>query len=349
MIRVAGGQSKASHRREIQAQADATQERITLIAIGVLVAVAVLVAAGVVWGVILPPRAHVITVGDRQFNAGAVAERAEFMLRAAPTGQTDPIEDALTMIRRHETLLQAGAADVGEITADDLEKAAWTRMNLPPESSKEEFVAAYQAYLRNNHIDKATLDRMLSAQIVYDRMAKKVQPEVGESGLQLHVQAVASRDQNKMKQFRDAGAGGADFAATAMSMGLVQKPESVDLGWILPPESGYLKDTVKIEGLQAGQLTDVVAREGGLQFEVYRMAERDEKRAYTDGDKVTLSNRKVDAWIAAQADRVKISLDLSDGERKWITDRLTKTARTIAEEQAKAAAVPSTPPIRVTK
>lgn len=335
------GQSKASHRRELQSRADATQERVTLIALGVLAAVVVLIIAGVIWGVVLPPRAHVLTVGDAKFNAGQVEKRAEFIMRADPQGEANPVDAALNMLRRHETLLQAGAAEAGEITADDLEKAIWTQIKLPPESSKEEYAKAYENYLRTNNVDKATFDRMMRADVIYKRLSVKVLPQVGENGTQLHLLAVVSRDQNKLKQFRDSVAGGADFAAKAIELGIVQKPESVDLGWHLPPSSGFLKDA-KLDQLQARQMTEVVTRDGGLQFEIYRVAEREDKRAYTDEQKTTLSNLKTDEWIAAQADKVKITEDLSDGERAWITDRLTKAARKIAEEQAKAGPGPIT-------
>jgi len=337
---VAGArQSQASHRRNRDSQDSTTQQRVTLIVLGVLVAVGIIVAAGVVWGVVLPPRAHVITVGNTSFNAQAVEEVAEFLVLGGSQSNEDPVIASVDQIKRSETLLQAGASEAGDISADDIAKAIRVLLGAPDNMSAADYAKAYDSFLKGSSLDKPTFERMVRAQVIGDRLAKKFAAGVGDAGLQLHVQGVTSRDQNKLKQFRDTVMGGADFVATAVSTGLATSAAAADFGWDVPPTSGVLKDKVHIVDLKAGTTTDVIPREGTFQYDVFRLAERDEHRTYTDDQKKTLGQVKVDEWIAQQADKVKVSEDISDGERTWITRQVAKSAQRIAQQRAS-----STPP-----
>jgi hypothetical protein len=332
---VAGArQSKASHRREREARESVTHERVTLIAAGVLVAVAILVGAGVVWGLILPPRAHIVTVGDKSFNASDMVKYATFLVAGNSTSQDDPITTAINLVKHDETLLQAGAADAGTISDDDITKAIRKRIGVPEDATAEAYADQYKSFLSETAIDKPTFERMVRAQVIGERVGAKFLPEIGEAGQQFHVMGVGSRDRAKIQALRDAVSAGGDFVAKATELGIVPAGQTPDFGWILPPYTGFLKD-VGVEKLQAGQMTEISER--NFQFELYRMAERDEKRTYTEEQKKTLANRKVDAWILQQADKVKVTEDVSDGERKWILKRVTANAQKIAEARQKAA------------
>lgn len=337
----AAGQSKrpsgVAHRRDQQARDAATQERVTLIALGVLAAVAVLVGAGVVWGIILPPRAHVVTVGNKSFNAQDVETRAEFMVVGHSSAPDDPVTLAVTLLTRDETMLQAGPAEVGEVTADDVTQAI--RKQLAPDAPDADFVKAYATFLKASNIDKPTYERMIRAQVIEERLTTKFRGGISDAGPQLHFAGVSSRDQLKLKQFRDVVIGGADFLTTAISMGFAKLPADVDFGWQLPPDSGFLKDVVHVNDVPVGATTEVAPREGGLQFDVYRMIERNEKQTYTDEQKQVLAARQVDAWIAQQREKVKVTEDLSDGERAWILGRVVKAAQRFAEQSPNATAV----------
>lgn len=331
--------SKAMHRRDQQTRDAQTGERVTLIALGILLAVAILVAAGVVWGIVLPPRAHVLTVGSQDFTAADLEQRGFFLVAGNSQSTDDPATGAMNMIKHDETLLQAGAAEVGEITADDMTAGIKKGIGIPPDADAKTFDVAYTEFLKNSKLDKATFERMARAQIISERLGAKFQTAAGDSGPQYHLTAVTSRDQTKLKQFRDAVAGGADFVSTALSMGLATAPQNVDFGWSLPPTSGALKDTIQVDKLQAGQMTEIIARDGGLQFDVYRMAERDEKRVYTEDQKKEVGGRLVDQWvIEQQKDKVKVAEDLSDGERRWVLKRVATAAQKLSEERAKGKA-----------
>lgn len=349
-------QSKASHRREREARESVTHERVTLIALGVLVAVAIIVAIGVVWGLILPPRAHVLTVGDAQFNARAVADRAIFLTSGIgatqPTAE-DPVSGAVEMLRRQEILLQMGGPQVGEITGDDITAGIRKSLGVTPDTSNEAFQTQYHAFLDNVKVDQAMFERIVRSEVVLDRLAKKFEADVGTTALQYHLQGIGTRDQNKAKQLRDAVAGGADFAAKALELGLATPQQPADMGWVLPPTEGPIKEQVQLDKMQPGQMSEIIER--NFQYELYRLAERDEKHALTDEQKHALAEKKVDEWIKQQTDgKVKVVEDLSDGEKKWILKRVTDAAIRTAADRAKSQAgapsgAPKSVPIQVGK
>ncbi len=347
--------SKSLHRRDQQARDAQTGDRVTLIAIGILVAVAILVAAGVVWGIVLPPRAHILTVGSQEFTAADAEKRATFLVSGNSQLTEDPVTAAVNMIKRDETLLQVGASEVGEITADDLTKAIKKRLGAADDTDSKTYNVAYAEFLKGTNLDKPTFERLVRAQVISERLGSKLQAAAGDAGPQFHLLGVTSRDQTKLKQFRDAVTGGADFVTTALSLGFATNPQQVDVGWILPPTTaGFFKDVVQPEKLQAGQTTEVLVRENGLQYDVYRMVEREDKRAYTDDQKTELGGRLVDAWVLEQQkDKVKVAEDISDGERRWILKRVSAAAQKLSEQRAKAnggkSSVPGgVPPISAT-
>lgn len=320
--------SKAAQRRSQQQREAMTQERITLWAIGVLVAVAIIALAGVIWAVILPPRQHIITVGSQRFDASAVERRAEFLLSGANAqSPDDPIQTAIDAIRRDETLLQAGAGEAGNISDEDMTKAIRKTIGLADDASAEDYAKQYASFLKGAPLDKATFERMVRAQVIADRLATKFAAQVGDAGPQLHLFGVASGDQAKLKQFRDAVAGGADFNQKALELNLATSERTSDLGWLLPPSAGFLKDTAKLDQLPTGQVTEVLSPNGGLGYVVYRIAEREERRTYTEQQKSALGQRKVDEWVEQQRDKVQVTEDLSDSEKKWITKRVAAAAQ----------------------
>ncbi len=328
-------ESKAAQRRSRQASDAVAQERITLVAAGVLVAVALLVAAGVVWGIVLPPRAHVLQAGNTAVDARTVADRAEFLVAGGQTS-SDPIDAAIERIKRDETLLQAGGAEVGEVTAEDLTKAIRKGLGVQDDVSAEDYAKTYATFLKGIPFDKATYERIIRAQTLEERFTAKFTGEVPAAGRQIHVMGVSTRDQAKAKQFRDAVVGGADFVTTAISMGFAKQPSEADFGWQLPTNTGFLHDVVKIDDLQPGATTEVIPREGGIQFDVYRLAEREDQRTYSDDQKKSLGQRKVDEWVTQQAEKVRVVPDLSDGERRWIMKQVSEAAERIAKQRASA-------------
>jgi len=344
---VAGArQSKASHRREREARESRVQERVTLISIGVLIAVAVITVAGVVWGLVLPPRATVLTVGNESFNAEDAKSRAIFLI-AGNEFPEEPVDAAVDMLTREAILLQAGAPKVGEITADDLTKAIRERIGVAADASAQDYEDRVKAFLEISRIDRPMLERIARAEVVADRLGASYAEAIGSAGLQYHLMGVSGRDQNKVKELREAVLAGADLPTKALELGLVTAKQTPDLGWSLPPVAGYLKDTVKVDALKPGQASEI--QEQNFAYEFYFMAERDEQRAYTDAQKEQLQARKVVEWAEQQREALKVTEDVSTAERRWILTRVTKAAAEIAEERAKLNSGATSVPIQVTK
>lgn len=337
-------QSKATNRRNREARDAATQERVTLIAVGVLAAVAIIAAVGVVWSVVLPPRAHLLTVGDVSYNARTVAEVSEFLLTGGAPPTDDPVAAVVDQIKRDETLLQVGAAEVGEISPEDMDAALRERLGAADDLSAEDFAKAYATFLQGTSVDQPTYERLVQSQVIADRLAQRFAPEIGDAGLQLHLLGITSRDENRLRQFREAVVGGADFAATAVSMGLASSAEQVDLGWQLPPVTGPLYEQAHVEDLPEGEVTEVLERPGAFQYDIYRLVERDDQRAYTDDQKQALSEQRVNDWVAEHAGEVTVTEDISSRERNWVLREVARAAVEIAARRNAAAGVTGLPP-----
>lgn len=323
-------QSKAYHRRQQQAQEHAQQRRITLAALGVLLAVVILLGVGVVLTVVLPPRAHVLTVGDRTFTAQDVAQRAEFaVLGGDQAALNSPATAAIDAMIRDETVLQAGAALVAPVTDDDLREAIRTSIgvaaDLPQDVFATTYQSTYQAFLRSAPLSQAVLERMVRAQVLDDRLVEHFRSGLPAAGPQFQVQRVQSADRSKLQALHDAVVGGAEFSAQAVELGLAKAAAAAEPAWLLAEDLGELKDAVT--ALAAGGVSDVSPLDGGAGFVVVRMAARDELRAYGDAERARLARRQLDGWIEQQRETLHVREDLSGGEQSWIVKRVQRAAQ----------------------
>lgn len=139
--------SRVSRRRGATSE-DRRERLIYLGAGGILALVLLIVAVGVVLTVVLPPRAHVLTAGDREFNARQVADRAIYLVSAGNgAAQQNPSQEAMNSLVNQEILFQAGAPLVGEISEQEVRDAIAQRLglNVPaaaPEATPEATPAA---------------------------------------------------------------------------------------------------------------------------------------------------------------------------------------------------------------
>ena len=118
-------------RRDRASHDDRQQRLIYLGAGGILLLVLLIVAVGVVMTVILPPRAHVLTVGDAEFSARDVADRAIYLVSTGNgNAQQDPAGEAIDSLIGQEILFQVGAPLVAEVTDQDVKDAIARRLGL---------------------------------------------------------------------------------------------------------------------------------------------------------------------------------------------------------------------------
>ena len=133
------GSQTSGRRRGRASQEDRQQQYIYLAAAVILLLVVVVVAVGVVLTVILPPRAHVLSVGDESFTARDVADRAIYLVSSGNgNAQQDPAAEGIDSLIGQEVLFQVGAGRVDEVTAEDIQDAIAERLGLNPRDPEPE-------------------------------------------------------------------------------------------------------------------------------------------------------------------------------------------------------------------
>lgn len=105
----------------------------------ILAVVLVLVGVGVVLTVILPPRAHVLTVGTSEFTAREVADRAIYLVSSGNgNAQQDPATEGMESLIGESILFQVGAGLVEDVTDEDVQDAIAQRLGLNPRNPEPE-------------------------------------------------------------------------------------------------------------------------------------------------------------------------------------------------------------------
>ena len=137
--RSSNSQSAGERRRDELRAAARRQRLIVGGAVGALLIAVVIIGVGLYVTQYLPPRAHVLTTGDRDYDAGAVARRGTYHLvfeggLAGRYGQIGGLSDiarrATDLLIDEEVLRQRAPATVGEVTAADIEAALRDRFGL---------------------------------------------------------------------------------------------------------------------------------------------------------------------------------------------------------------------------
>ena len=135
------GSARVSVRRERDQRAR-RNERFAIIAVsGVLGVAALVVLAGLYVTQYRPPRAHVLSAGETNYQAAEVARRTAYELRFGELsgGIGEAVPETLTVLEEQAVVLARAPALVGEVT--DEEVTQWLRVHLgfaPPEGLEEE-------------------------------------------------------------------------------------------------------------------------------------------------------------------------------------------------------------------
>ncbi|MYB42415.1 MAG: hypothetical protein F4X76_09580 [Chloroflexi bacterium] len=131
------GSTRISARRQRDERA-ARRERVTIVAVTVVLTVAaVVVLAGLYVTQYRPPRAHVLSVGETDYQADEVARRASYEARFGdlPGGIGEAVPGTLSVLEEQTILLERAPAFVGAATDEDVTQ--WLREHLgfaPPEA-----------------------------------------------------------------------------------------------------------------------------------------------------------------------------------------------------------------------
>ena len=308
-------------RRERE-ERDRRRERLVIYGVGGVLSVAVLVVLlGLYFTQYLPPRAHILTVGNAEYDASAVARRALYEMRFGDEGLSGfdtAVDETLELIQNAEIVLARAPAIVGEVSDDDVRADLSVRLALPEEATDAEFAEGLAEMLRESRLSRDELNAIVRANILVGRLRDAFVDEYGEAAPQVLLSRIRVADEAAAEEISRQLGDGADFAALADERNSGGAPGG-DLGWLpvaaLPPEARGV-----IEGLEAGTVSAIV-RDGPL-YDVYLVRERDAARAIDEDQRESLGATRFLEWLEAEREQVEVVEDLSPGEERWILDRL---------------------------
>ena len=308
-------------RRERE-ERDRRRERLVIYGVVGVLSVAVLVVLlGLYFTQYLPPRAHILTVGNAEYDASAVARRALYEMRFGDEGLSGfdtAVDETLELIQNAEIVLARAPAIVGEVSDDDVRADLSVRLALPEEATDAEFAEGLAEMLRESRLSRDELNAIVRANILVGRLRDAFVDEYGEAAPQVLLSRIRVADEAAAEEISRQLGEGADFASLADERNSGGLPGG-DLGWLplaaLPPEARGA-----VEGLEAGTVSAIV-RDGPL-YDVYLVRERDEARAIDEDQRESLGATGFLEWLEAEREHVEVVEDLSPGEERWILDRL---------------------------
>ena len=368
------GSARVSVRRERDQRAR-RNERFAIIAVSTALSVATLVVlAGLYVTQYRPPRAHVLSAGETNYQAAEVARRTAYEMRFGDLsgGIGEAVPETLTVLEEQALVLARAPARVGEVADEDVTQ--WLRVHLgfaPPEEVPDvpaagdatadagdpddavgdgtpdaaaagdgdtadgaleedpgeeatRFASALADWLRHVDLPKDEYDLVVAAGILRDRLLDQFRTEIGEAADQLRVSRIRLADRGGAEDVRALLLEGADFAeiASERSGEAQYAARGGDLGWL---PVGSLSDIARaaLEGVDAGSISEVVETE--LFFDIYLVVEREEARPFDAAQAEALVTSRWDEWLLAQRAIVAVERDLSDGEERWILDRVVSS------------------------
>lgn len=294
---------------------------------GVIGVVALLVAVGLVFTVILPPRASALVVGDEVITAGEVANRARMLAVFSGgvgfTGAGEFVDRAIDQLIREEVLRQAGVALVGEVSEADVRRVTAEQLGIPDDADDAQFEAQYREFLDAVGVSRADFDRMMRAEATREALRDHFEGQLEESGPQVRLLTASSDEEGRIAELRDRVLGGEDFVEVAVELELAEGEEELDGGW---RADELLEDRVRdaIEDLDAGEVSGIVHEGGGLDFVLYFVAEREADREYDEATLTQLAQARVTEFVDAQREQLEVRVELSAGDRDWVVRQVRR-------------------------
>ena len=330
------------------------QTRLIYIGAGtVLVLAALVIGTGISVTSYLPPRAHVVTVAGNSYQAREVADRGAYLafFEGGAASISDIARDTVDKIVEEEALRALGAETVGLVTPEDVEHEVLIGLGLiaddslaavdggdatpapeatmaptaeptpEPTVDPQEFADAYTAFLRDAALDREEYEAIVEARLYRERLNDLFEEQVGTSGAQVRLQRIRVSTELASETVLAELAGGADFATLADEQSVATEDGlGGEIGWTVselqPPDV-----VAATEGLEAGEWSQAIETVG-LFFEIYRLAEVAEDRAYEPAVQAQLTAQRFDDWLANAIASLEVDRDLSQDEETWINERV---------------------------
>ena len=313
-------------RRERE-ERDRRRERLVIYGVvGALVVAAIVVLVGLYTTQYQPPRAHVLSIGDRDYNASDIARRALYEMRYADEalgGFETAVSETLDRIEDTEIVLARAPALVGDVSDDDVRADLYVRLALEDDATESAFVEALAELLADSRLSRAELEEIVRADILVARLRDAFVDEYGETAPQVLLSRIRVADEAAAEGMRDRLSAGAEFAELADELSS-DGSGGGDIGWLpVAALSAPAREAL------AGLLTDAVSAivRDGLFYDVYLVRDRDEARAIDEAQRESLGAMRFLEWIEDERATVEVEVDLSAGEERWILDRLISDLR----------------------
>ena len=313
-------------RRERE-ERDRRRERLVIYGVvGALVVAALVVLVGLYTTQYQPPRAHVLSVGDRDYNASDIARRALYEMRYADEtlgGFETAVSETLDRIEDTEIVLTRAPALVGEVSDDEVRADLHVRLGLEEDADESAFVEALAERLSDSRLSREELEEIVSANILVGRLRDAFVDEYGEAAPQVLLSRIRVADEAAAEDIRDRLGTGADFAEVADEVAS-DGAGGGDIGWLpVAALSPAARDAL------ADLPTDAVSAivRDGLFYDVYLVRDRDEARVIDEEQRESLGATRFLEWIEDERATVEVEVDLSAGEERWILDRLISDLR----------------------
>lgn len=313
-------------RRERE-ERDRRRERLVIYGVvAALVVAAVVVLVGLYTTQYQPPRAHVLSVGDRDYNASDIARRALYEMRYADeslSGFETAVSETIDRIEDTAIVLTRAPALVGDVTDDEVRADLYVRLALEEDATESAFVEALAEMLGDSRLSREEVEEIVTANILVGRLRDAFVDEYGETVPQVLLSRIRVADEAAAEDIRDRLSAGADFAEVAdeLSSG---GAGGGDIGW-LPVAALSPAAREALADLPADEVSAIVR--DGLFYDVYLVRDRDEARAIDEAQRASLGATRFLEWIEDQRATVEVEVDLSPGEERWILDRLISDLR----------------------
>ena len=335
---MASRQQTARSRRREEQLAEERRNRIVVTVIAAVLAIAaVIILAGLFVTQYLPPRAHVATIGERDYNAAAVLRRAEYYMfsegGASSTGVAGIAEFTLDLLEREETLRQRAPALVGEVTEADIDAELRERLGFAEGADESGYASALQQAINDSGLEREEFDLLVEAQILMDRLREHFAPPEGATAAQADLRRIRTTTEERARQAGERLAAGENPDVVATELGTQAQEAPVNLGWSVVEE---LDEEVRaaLEGVEPNSVTEPVPAD--VFWDVYLVAAREDERALDDAQRDLVATNRIEDWVAEERVNVPSERDLGEDEAQWIEDRVTAGILELLEQMGAA-------------
>ncbi len=320
------GQRQASPSRRKQREAsERRQRRVVIAVIAGLVVVALVVVAGLYVTQYRAPRAHVLTVEGRDYNASFVARRGVYLALFGSGFQNQgstPLAETVVELLIDEAVLRAGAPElVGAVGDSEVEDDLRTRFGLAEVDGRAAFAELLQGRIQDSGLSRDEFYELAATSLLRALLTDHFTQAVEPSASQVRLSRIRLVEQAEAEEIRELLAEGGDFAELALerSADTAHQLDGGDLGWLIVAD---LEPEVveAMAELEPGDLAPVLA--SGIFFDIYMLVEREPERELSAAQVAAQVAERLETWLDEGRARAGAESDLSVGESDWIGTRI---------------------------